>query len=141
MCDHASDAEARRCQCTGYGLGDPRCRCGRGKSHHEDGVGRCLIASARCHEFVLRLYDPLPVTDQIIAAAVAAVTGLGVSGELAGQVVIAALAAGREEIVRRDFDMDSLRRDRDRLRAQLDEMIRAAQRAPDVPRTGSPLDA
>lgn len=106
--------------CTGYGLGDPLCRCGYPKTQHEDGTGRCVIASARCHEFVLRFVDPFPVTADMVSAAMYTVmsdTGLDV--DRARQAVMAALFAGRDHVIRRDRELESTRAANDRLKREL----------------------
>lgn len=121
MCDHANDAAARECQCTGYGMGDPPCRCGRGMSLHENGIGRCTIPAARCHEFVVTLVDPFEVTEDHINAAVAAVlreTG-DPANDAARRVALAALTAGRESVMQRDRELERVRRHRDLLLEQV----------------------
>jgi len=122
MCDHANDAEARRCACTGYGMGDPPCRCGRGKSLHENGIGRCVIPAARCHEFVTSLCDPMAVTtDHIEAAALAIMGGPGAPAThaVARRVAAVALMAGRDSVLARDGELERVRRQRDRLRGEV----------------------
>jgi hypothetical protein len=77
MCSHATEEQARACECTGYGFGDLKCRCGRKRSEHEGNTGRCLDAAARCHEFVLAFpEDPRPVTEQDIQVAALALEAL-----------------------------------------------------------------
>ena len=127
MCNHANDAEARRCACTGYGMGDPPCRCKRGKSLHENGIGRCVIPAARCHEFVAAMCDPLIITtDHIEAAAQAIVRDIGVPAThaVARRVAAVALIAGRDSILSRDTELERVRRQRDRLRDEVTELIR-----------------
>lgn len=120
MCAHDTPQEARRCVCTGYGLGDPPCRCGYLKSQHEDGTGRCLFPSARCHEFVLKFVDPFPVTADMVAVAMYAVmadTGLDV--DRAREAAMAALFAGHDHAIRRDRELETTRAANDRLRREL----------------------
>lgn len=122
MCDHANDAEARRCQCTGYGMGDLPCRCGRGKSLHQDGTGRCVDAAARCHEFVPSMAEPLVITDQHITAAARAIlreSGETASADGARRYAVAALMAGRLSVQGRDAELERVRRHRDRLRDEV----------------------
>jgi hypothetical protein len=122
VCDHANDAEARRCKCTGYGMGDILCRCRRGKSLHEDGTGRCVEAAARCHEFVPTLDDPFIVTtDHIEAAALAIVAGIGIPATMAvaRRVAAVALTAGRESVYARDRELERIVCHRDRLLAEV----------------------
>ena len=125
MCAHETPQEAARCSCTGYGFGDPPCRCGRPKSQHVDGTGPCLDPAARCHEFVLHLSDPFPVTlDTVRAAADAIVSDLNTDPLWAQQAAMAALFAGRKAAVERDFELRSARAQVDRMRKQLDRLER-----------------
>lgn len=120
MCAHTTPDEARRCECTGYGLGDPPCRCGYLKSQHKDGTGGCVIAAARCHEFVVRFVEPFPVTTALVhAAADAVMSELGADPVYARDVAIAALFAGRRHALERDQEIESVRAANDRLRAQV----------------------
>lgn len=141
MCDHANDAEARRCECTGYGMGDPLCRCGRGRKLHRDGTGACRERAARCHEFVLQLTEPMLITDDHIASAAAAIVA-DVGTEAAGRLALAALSAGRESARARDTELERVRRDRDRLISELtklrEEMARAHTAGSPVGLDGDP---
>lgn len=129
MCDHANDAEARRCQCTGYGMNDPLCRCGRGKISHVDGTGACMIAEARCHEFVVRLDDPAPLTEEVLGIATnAVILELGVHDTVAARAAFAALTAARDAGVERDLELERIRRDRDRLREQVAVLTKIKER-------------
>jgi hypothetical protein len=120
MCAHETPQEAARCQCTGYGFGDPPCRCGYPKSQHADGTGPCLIPAARCHEFVLHIDDPFPVTLALVqAAADALMAELGFKPLAAQRAAMSALFAGRAHAVDRDYEIRSVRAQNDRLRKQL----------------------
>ncbi len=125
MCDHETPQEAARCSCTGYGFGDPPCRCGYPKSQHIDGIGACLVPAARCHEFVLHLDDPFPVTLALVrAAADALMIEMGLDPLMAQQAAMSALFAGRKHAVDRDFEIKSIRAANDRLRKKLDRLER-----------------
>lgn len=125
MCDHANDAEARRCDCTGYGLNDPLCRCGRGKLSHVDGTGACMIVVARCHEFVLKLEDPPPLTEEILGIATnAVILETGIPDRWAARAAFAALTAWRDAGVERDAELERVRRERDRLRREVTVLTR-----------------
>lgn len=125
MCSHETALEAARCVCTGYGFGDPLCRCGHPRSQHADGTGACLVPSARCHEFVLKLDDPFPVTvDLVQAAAEAIITELGIDPLMAQRAAMSALFAGRTHALQRDFELKSVRAINDRLRKKLDQLER-----------------
>lgn len=120
MCAHETPQEAARCECTGYGFGDPPCRCGYPKSQHVDGEGFCLIPASRCHEFVLHLDDPFPVTLALVqAAADALMVELELEPLLAQRAAMSALFAGRLHAVTRDYELRSVRAQNDRLRKQL----------------------
>lgn len=120
MCAHETPQEAARCICTGYGFGDPPCRCGYPKSQHADGTGPCVVPSARCHEFVLHLDDPFPVTTALVqASADALMLELEMDPLTAQRAAMAALFAGRRHAVERDWEIKSLRAQADRLRKQL----------------------
>lgn len=123
MCSHETPQEAARCSCTGYGFGDPPCRCGHPKSQHVDGTGACIIPAARCHEFVLHLDDPYPVTLALVHAATdALMVELGMEPLAAQQAAMSALFAGRRHAHERDFEIKSLRAKADRLTKQLDRL-------------------
>jgi|SRR5688500_8840072 len=125
MCAHESPQEAARCECTGYGFGDPPCRCGHPRSEHVDGTGACVVPTARCHEFVLHLNDPFPVTVALIqAAATEIVAELDFEPLLAHRAATAALLAGHHHAVHRDYEITSVRAQNDRLRKQLKELQR-----------------
>lgn len=125
MCAHESPQEAARCACTGYGFGDPPCRCGYPKSQHAEGTGACIVSSARCHEFVLKFDEPFPVTVAIVrAAADAIMADLNTDPLWAQQAAMAALFAGRAHVMARDFELKSIRAQNDRLRKQLDHLER-----------------
>jgi len=131
MCSHATEAEARSCECTGYGFGDLLCRCGRKRSDHENDTGRCLDASARCHEFVLKFpEDPRPVTEQDITVAALALEGLlsqfptATVDELARTALLAATGSQYA----REWEVASLRRSNAAYRAQLEFMTHHLQR-------------
>lgn len=120
MCNHDSPQEARRCSCTGYGFGDPPCRCGHPKSQHLCGTGACVIASARCHEFVLHFKDTFPVTVSLVrTAADAVMTETGLDPSTAMSAAMAALFAGRKHAMERDRELETVRAANDRLRKQL----------------------
>lgn len=120
MCVHENPEEARRCICTGYGFGDPPCRCGHPKSSHADGTGACIVPAARCHEFVLRLDDPFPVTVALVqAAADAIMVEHQIEPLMAQQLAMSALFAGRQHAMARDFEIKSVRAQNDRLSKQL----------------------
>ncbi len=120
MCSHETPQEAARCSCTGYGFGDPPCRCGYPRSQHADGTGACIVPSARCHEFVLSLDDPFPVTVALVQAAADAVMAeLGADPLWAQKAAMSALFAGRQHALARDFELKSVRAANDRLRKQL----------------------
>ena len=127
VCSHETPYEARRCICTGYGLGDPACRCGYGKSQHLDGTGACVIVTARCHEFVLRLpADPLPVTAELVRAAGTAIVaqlGIPATQDMAERAALIAFTVGRAMTVQRDTELERARRARDDLRRQVAQMI------------------
>ena len=126
MCTHETPYEARRCICTGYGMGDLPCRCGYGKSQHTDGTGACVIVAARCHEFVLRLpADPLPATAELVRAAASALIaelGIPVTPDTAERAALIVLTVGRTLAVERDTELERARRIRDDLRRQVAAM-------------------
>lgn len=123
MCSHETPQEAARCSCTGYGFGDPPCRCGYPKSQHADGTGACMIPAARCHEYVLHLDDPLKITVALVqAAADGIMVDMGLDPLMAHKAAMAALFAGRAHVMERDFEIKSLRAQADRMRKQLDRM-------------------
>ena len=125
MCAHESPQEAARCVCTGYGFGDPLCRCSYPRSQHRDGTGACTVAAARCHEFVLRMDDPFPVTVALVrAASEAVITELNVDPVWAQQAAMAALFGARKHAMDRDYELKSVRAQNDRLRKQLRELQR-----------------
>lgn len=125
MCAHDSPQEAARCECTGYGFGDPSCRCGHPRSEHVDGTGACVVPVARCHEFVLHLHDPFPVTVALVKAAAAEVAAeLDVGPLTALRAATAALLAGHQHAAHRDYELTSVRAQNDRLRKQLRELQR-----------------
>jgi len=128
VCTHETPQEAARCACTGYGLGDPQCRCGWLKSQHDGGTGACVVPSARCHEFVLKLDDPFPVTTELVqAAADAIMRELGFEPLVAQRAAMSAMFAGRAHAVEHDWEIRSLRAQADRLRDQLREAERKLQ--------------
>lgn len=99
------------------------CRCGQTRSQHENGTGRCVIASARCHEFVLRFEEPFPVTVELIGRAAAAIVAeLGVSPETARDAAMAALFAGRAHALERDTYIERVTAANHRLRQKLDQV-------------------
>jgi len=125
VCSHATEQEARACECTGYGFGDLKCRCGRKRSQHENNTGRCLDASARCHEFVLSFpEDPRPVTDQDIQVGALALEGLlsqfphSTAEDMARAVLLAATGSQYA----REWEVAALRRTVAAHRAQLEFM-------------------
>lgn len=125
MCAHETPQEAARCACTGYGFGDPSCRCGYPKSQHVDGTGPCVIPAARCHEFVLHFDDPFPVTVALVqAAADALMAELGMDPLMAQRAALSALFGGRRHATERDWEIKSLRAQADRLHKQLDRLER-----------------
>lgn len=130
MCSHATEAEARSCECTGYGFGDLLCRCGRKRSQHENNTGRCLDASARCHEFVLKFSDPHPVSDQDIQVAALALEALlsQMPTATVDELARTALLAATGSQYARDWEVDSLRRNVREYRAQLEFMNHHLQR-------------
>lgn len=120
MCAHETPQEAARCECTGYGFGDPPCRCGYPKSQHADGTGACAVPAARCHEFVLHIDDPFPVTTALVqAAADALMVELGMDPLMAQRAAMSALFGGRRHAMARDFELRSVRAANDRLRKQI----------------------
>lgn len=134
MCSHETPQEAARCSCTGYGFGDPPCRCGYPKSQHKDGTGACMVPAARCHEFVISIKDPFPITVALVqAAADGVMIEMGLDPLMAHKAAMASLFAGRRHAVERDFEIKSVRAQNDRLRKQLDlierelNALRAAQ--------------
>lgn len=92
------------------------------KSQHENGTGRCVIASARCHEFVLKFEEPFPVTVALVGAAAAAIMAeTGAGPEAARDAAMAALFAGRKHVLERDRYIERTRAENHRLRQLLDQ--------------------
>jgi hypothetical protein len=121
VCAHPTDEEARTCACTGYGMGDLLCRCGRKRSRHTDGTGACTDPAARCHEFVLTLPEETPVSELAVQTAALALKtawdGQGVlSAEELARVV---LFSGAATAMTRDWELAALRRSRDAYREQV----------------------
>lgn len=82
-----------------------------------------MIPAARCHEFVLHLNDPYPVTVAMVqAAADALMVELGLDPLAAQQAAMSALFAGRRHAHERDFELKSVRASNDRLTKQLDKL-------------------
>jgi hypothetical protein len=106
-------------------MNDPLCRCSRGKISHVDGTGACMISEARCHEFVLKLDDPPPLTEHLLGIATnAVILELQVHDDIAARAAFAALTAARDAGIERDRELDRVRRDRDRLREQVAELTK-----------------
>lgn len=130
MCAHPTEAEARTCVCTGYGMGALLCRCGRKKSDHIDGIGRCLDLRARCHEFVLKMPDPEPVSELAVKTAALALQaawdeqGVLSAEDLARTVLFSGAATAQV----RDWEMAAVRKSRDTYRDQVADLTERLDR-------------
>lgn len=131
MCAHPTEAEARTCVCTGYGMGALLCRCGRKKDDHIDGIGRCLDLRARCHEFVLKIPDPEPVSELAVKTAALALQAAiaGFPGDLTvEEMARTVLFSGAATAQVRDWEMAAVRKSRDAYRDQVADLTERLDR-------------